>query len=133
MGVEDLSKGVEDLNKGVEDLEKKQVIADYFYLSPVGSVVPQEYCYDSVPVQAGQTVDFSANMSTPWSNASGSSHFHLIMHKNMERVAVSNTNEADDYEFDIFEFDNIGEGTNNSASLLYREKLTEYAEFRLCV
>ena len=95
------------------------MIEDVFLLSEIGNIIPELFCYNPVQVKAGQTADFSGNFSSPWTESmSGSSHFNVFFLKNGEHVAFSNNNEADDSDV-----------TNNSVSIIYREKVGVDSEF----
>ena len=105
----------------MEKLEKKQVIADFFYLSPAGVAIPAEYCYDPVIVKAEQTAEIEAHLSTPQANTTGGSQFSAVLYKNDQPVAMTYDGDVDT------------SFTSSNASLMHREKVNDDAAFKLCV
>ena len=105
------------------------MIEEHFYVNPNKinfSVNNRDLCFDAFSVAAGQTLDFSANVSIagwPGSNAKNLARLFLAKNKNSssrgDRVAQN-------------WFSSNGRWTSPSGSLIYREKLDSDATYTLC-
>jgi len=65
----------------VDVLKSKAIVDDYFWINPAFPFA-KDYCYQTIPVKAGETYDLSANIAHSWAEVQGRYHLELYVQKN---------------------------------------------------